>query len=366
MMRWLALVLCLVSAGAEAQTYGTPFLGLQQGTTTPNWAIYDGSQWVAIGQLDTLTHTLQLYNSPTAGNAATLQNGTWQAPSFCIGCTTPVAGTFSTLTTPGASGSQATIGSGAAATSTPSSINFDSSYSSAAGGGTIGELKLDLFGGQGTYGLGVSSGLTALVGPTIGFYSGSTNLGTMAPSAGPLWTGFTSYGAVVTTSGGQTSVASAGTAGQVLTSNGGSAVPSFQPPPGAGAFTNFDGTQINPTGTSAASPGVMMGLGYTITPSHTGNVTFRIGGTIVNTGSPSAFCIAQLRYGTGTAPVNGAAATGTVVGPHNAAIQSVTNLNVGGNVSNLTYGTTYWFDMSVYSSSGGCALQAVTGGAVEQ
>ena len=86
----LAGGLSLVAGGSEAATYGQTIWGLQQGTTSPAIVIWDGSQNVAIGTLNTLTHTftvpsavLQLSAPPPIGNV------------------TPNTGAFTTLTTTG-------------------------------------------------------------------------------------------------------------------------------------------------------------------------------------------------------------------------------------------------------------------------
>lgn len=66
-----------------------------------------------------------------------------------------------------------------------------------------------------------------------------------------------------------------------------------------------------------------------------------------------------LKFGTGTAPANGVAVTGTSVGSLKQTIgisgvgasYSVTTNR--GNITGLTPGTAYWFDIAVVNGSGG-------------
>lgn len=65
----------------------------------------------------------------------------------------------------------------------------------------------------------------------------------------------------------------------------------------------------NPTGTAATTPGVMMGLAGTITPTATGNVLVTIMGVALNSTSADGANM-QIRYGTGSAPTNALNASG--------------------------------------------------------
>ena len=119
---------------------------------------------------------------------------------------------------------------------------------------------------------------------------------------------------------------------------------------------NFNSSPSNPTGTTSTTA-VMMGIGSTVffTPNRTGTIYMNISGDVTNTttgdGSKS-----QIRYGTGTAPVNGAAASGTTCGDNiNSSAtgshqmpQTLDCLIVG-----LTVSTTYWFDIGVAAITGG-------------
>jgi hypothetical protein len=116
----------------------------------------------------------------------------------------------------------------------------------------------------------------------------------------------------------------------------------------------------NPTGTTTTSANVMMGLGGTckITPVYSGRIFVQFMGDVANsvTGD-SAFFTAH--YGTGTAPVNAAAATGTVIGAQIGMTEPVGGdiipFTVGGIVTGLTPSTAYWLDMGLQAFTGGTA-----------
>lgn len=116
----------------------------------------------------------------------------------------------------------------------------------------------------------------------------------------------------------------------------------------------------DPTGTTSVS-GVMMGLGASahITPVFSSRVLLNITGFLSNTGT--GITQAQLRWGTGAAPVNGVATTGTLVsqtqssgvaaGAYPASMQAV--------VTGLTPGTAYWFDIALIAGSGTATIKTV-------
>ena len=130
---------------------------------------------------------------------------------------------------------------------------------------------------------------------------------------------------------------------------------------GIGA-TFIPGSFPSPAGTTSTAACVMMGLGSSaaITPVSTGrihiDVTF---GTSNNTGGDgSGFGV---KIGTGTAPINGAAITGTDIGPACGQYQWVSAtanasqiVAIGGNFIG-TVGTAYWIDVSLEAVTGGTA-----------
>jgi hypothetical protein len=115
----------------------------------------------------------------------------------------------------------------------------------------------------------------------------------------------------------------------------------------------------NPTGTTSLFPTTkMMGLGstVTITPSTTGRILFICSLTSINnTGGDGGLGIWS--YGTGSAPANGVAATGTgftnfsrATSPYNSSSES---MSMTGILTGLTTGTAYWFDLQLCAVGGG-------------
>lgn len=136
-----------------------------------------------------------------------------------------------------------------------------------------------------------------------------------------------------------------------------------------GAPNVYQATVATPTATTSNTP-VMMGLAGAATPAGSGTVFFQVSGYIYG-GNDS--CGEQLRFGTGTAPVNGAALTGTLAGVQVVQLANTTGANsqggtftVGGIVTGLTVSTTYWFDIGVNAVNGNsCQPQAVSVSAFE-
>jgi hypothetical protein len=87
-------------------------------------------------------------------------------------------------------------------------------------------------------------------------------------------------------------------------------------------------------------------------------VLITISGTLENNG-PAGSALGYISYGTGTAPANGAAQTGTLVGGlfeainPTGAVMAVPFSSTA--VINLTVGTTYWIDMALETFGTGTA-----------
>ncbi len=118
-------------------------------------------------------------------------------------------------------------------------------------------------------------------------------------------------------------------------------------------------TMGNPTGTNSTGF-VMMGFGGTakLTPTFGTRVEVTFYGAITNNTASGGGDV-QLRFGTGTAPSNQSASTGTSVGgalPGSGAIAGqfipYTLPNI---VTGLTPGTQYWFDVALLALTGGTA-----------
>jgi hypothetical protein len=119
---------------------------------------------------------------------------------------------------------------------------------------------------------------------------------------------------------------------------------------------NVQTGSLSPTGTGSTT-GVMMGLGLTgctITPVLTGRVLFEIAGTSSNTTTVGT--TSTLRFGTGTAPSNAAAPTGTQIGAIYRGTPAVANggnpITMAGITTGLALGTAVWFDADILVTSG--------------
>ena len=135
----------------------------------------------------------------------------------------------------------------------------------------------------------------------------------------------------------------------------------FNPP----LKSDLQSTPADPS-TTTSTTGVMMGLGgvTSIVPSSTGKIEIKISGDIDNTLTLNGSQV-QIRYGTGIAPTNGAALTGTAAGGLvkylNASDTGVLAVFVPGKgafslnaiISGLAIGTAYWIDISLGSITGG-------------
>jgi hypothetical protein len=186
--------------------------------------------------------------------------------------------------------------------------------------------------------------------------------GTLAVARGGIGVGtLAAHGVLVGNGTSAVSVTGTGTSGQVLISNGASADPTFQTFTGT-SFAVYSAKPTNPTGTSSGSA-VMMGLAGSITPAVTGRLVITMNGNYANNTLGGGTFI-QLRYGTGSAPTNGAAATGTTLGAEISNSQDVANDNnvfsLTGLVTGLSVGTAYWLDLGLRVSTGASNMTNIT------
>lgn len=108
---------------------------------------------------------------------------------------------------------------------------------------------------------------------------------------------------------------------------------------------------------TASTTLVMMGLGATCTytPASSGKVLVNVTGSVyINTTVVNVSL--AVYYGTGTAPANGAAATGTVLGNSSSKVHPGTGAPAGvpvafTDVLSLTAGTVYWFDFAIATNN---------------
>jgi hypothetical protein len=161
--------------------------------------------------------------------------------------------------------------------------------------------------------------------------------------------GSTARGVLIGQNAAAVTSTAAGAVGAVLTGQGAGADPTFTV---AGGATTVG---INPAG-PASTTSTMAGMGVTFTPTRNGRVLLMFNGQIVTPASSAAGSGVQvaLYYGTGTAPANGAAVTGTLVGTSVRGQQSSAAgasqgwwpFHLCGFVTGLAVGTTYWADIS--------------------
>lgn len=117
-------------------------------------------------------------------------------------------------------------------------------------------------------------------------------------------------------------------------------------------------TQPGNPGSSTNGAGVMMGLAGALTPKTSGRMKVTLSGDMYNsTNADGAFV--RLRYGTGVAPTNGAANSGTTFGGQPQVVCNVGTerfpFSCQGVVTGLVIGTAYWIDASVGVITGGTA-----------
>lgn len=124
----------------------------------------------------------------------------------------------------------------------------------------------------------------------------------------------------------------------------------------------FQSSVLSPASTTSTT-GVMMGMGAScsVTPAYSGRIKVEWSGAFYNS-VLSNQTTAQLRYGTGGAPANGAAATGTA-GSQVQANAALANGSIPFTLPfavSLSVGTTYWFDIALIVSGGTGGLQSVS------
>lgn len=116
-------------------------------------------------------------------------------------------------------------------------------------------------------------------------------------------------------------------------------------------------TPGNPGGTGNLTQ-LMMGLAISFTPKYSGKIKVEIQADMLNNTTNDG-CTFQGRYGTSTAPINGANPTGTTIGKPctiTALLStSIVTVTQAGYITGLTPGTVYWFDVGLAAITGGTA-----------
>lgn len=133
--------------------------------------------------------------------------------------------------------------------------------------------------------------------------------------------------------------------------------------------STFTSGPFSPSGTASTTL-VMQGLGLTctITPSYSGRVWLDFKGIVFNS-TATASTRVQAYFGTGVAPSNSAAVTGTAVGPLLPILSATANqslaYSVGGIITGLTPGTAYWLDVAIDVTSGSGTTNSIFCNAME-
>jgi len=126
-------------------------------------------------------------------------------------------------------------------------------------------------------------------------------------------------------------------------------------PVGAPESASSESTPANPTAT-ASLVAVMAGLAGSITAQETGRVSVTISGDMANATATDGGAV-QLAWGTGAAPANGAAATGTVVGGKATGTSATAGARVPFSltqvITGLPLGTAVWLDLQFAAVTGG-------------
>jgi len=120
----------------------------------------------------------------------------------------------------------------------------------------------------------------------------------------------------------------------------------------------------NPSGNVSTSE-VHMGLGanFVITPANTGKVFAIISGMVLNSTAAGNGVNVRGRYNSGTAPINGATASGNALGAIQHFVASTTAGQQGfciHGVVSLTVGVPWWFDLTIQAvTAGGATVKDV-------
>jgi hypothetical protein len=313
--------------------------------------------------------TIQPATGALGSGVATLPAGTYTLAGLGLSQTFSGNNTFSgTVTLPSVNSSSVVqvLNGGSAQGVEAGSLCVDSTYSNCS---TLPTNGLQVLGGT------ILKNAVSLTG--LGT-SGTCANSLLVTSAGVVFGG-SCPGASSSVQQGVTTVTSASGSNQILTTgtvSGGTGILTNVTLPSlfsAGSGISFTGTNpltialslgnatlqaspSNPTGTTSTTP-VMAGLGGTchITPVYSGRIKVEFIATVGNSTS-GATVTNTVRFGTGTAPANGVAATGTQVGTGVAYTAPASNYNEpifnGGIITGLSTGTAYWLDITEAVSTG--------------
>ena len=216
---------------------------------------------------------------------------------------------------------------------------------------------------------GPSGGPTGSTGPT-GLATAFTGPTGRTGPTGPIGTGPTGATGAGAFTGPTGRTGPPGSIGQTGATG---ATGTIGPTGSVGPLSSGNFNQVNnftPTGNIGGTE-TMMGMAVYLTPNHSGNVVFSVGGLAQNTVAGGGVQI-RARYGTGAAPVNGATTgLGATTGSAPRVVPANTTEWCGwssvGVVLGLALGTTYWFDISIIATGvgGGAYVRDVYAACVE-
>lgn len=137
-----------------------------------------------------------------------------------------------------------------------------------------------------------------------------------------------------------------------------------------GIYNNAS-VQSGNLGSASTTGSSMCGYGSTmkLTPVNDGRVLVNFQGSMNGSLTGGQVYTAVIAYGTGTPPVAGAAAAGTVVGQSVILQEMVANylvpFAVSALITGLTVGTQYWFDLLITTNGGTNTINTASGNAME-
>lgn len=330
-------------------TVGTIGTGTWQGTAVTGQ--YGGTGVANTGK--TITLGGNLTTSGSFGTTLTVTNTTSVTLPTSGTLVNTAVTTLSSLTSVGTIGTGVWQGTIVTGTYGGTGVNNGSNTITLAGNiSTAGAFTT-----SGAFGLTLNTtALTSVTLPTSGTLLSNAAAVTVAQGGTGAAT-FTAYSVIcagTTATGAFQNVVGVGTAGQTLSSAGAAALPTWKGP------NTYTATPGDPTATTSTTA-VMMGLAGTITPATTGSIMVFITGTGSNATGSAGFGV-NIRYGTGAAPANGAALTGTAIGIQqntvNATATAGDGFSCAGIVTGLTVNTAYWIDISLKTISAGTASLA--------
>lgn len=337
---WSNATQCQILAGTA--NAGRPLLS--GANATPSWAAFSLPGSVTSGGVPYFSSTSAMGSSAVLGISQLIIGGGAGAPPVTLG----TLGTTTTVLHGNAAGNP-TFG--------PVSLTADvSGVLPAANLPTATAAAKGIVQGDG-------STLTITAG-TISCTTGSSSqLGCLKPDGTTITSSggtLTAVGAVASSVGVGTTTISGGTSNNCLYNNAGVL---GDKPCAPGAI--LQASPADKSGTASLTQ-VMLGNGSscTITPTTSGRLLITLQGASTNsiTGNVNV----QIRYGTGAAPSNGAAATGTAIG--SIMVSTIPNINyrvpmtLTAIATGLSIGTTYWIDAGqlVNTGTGGLISEGCT------